>query len=274
MFTFFLLGPSFLFSQELDQVIVKQNLLFRNPLTTKDYGLHGNVKKLEKRTSFADPKISTVYETLFFSGTGLLTKKAYYSEGEKEPNLIYYYHYNNNRLDSITNTHHIEKEVFNYDDRNRLIKKITYGKYDETKDEIDEAESFHYNSENYIIKSVKDSANLVMESKYNKKKQIIQIKSYYTNNPENMAVTEYQFQTLYDKPDVVITKRNEKTQNTTIYKCDIKGNHIETITISQNKTANKIQNSMIYDQHSNITSNIISDKGNKISETVQKIEYY
>lgn len=266
------LYPAAVFTQELDHVMLKQELLFRPVLSKKDYGLYGNIKKLEITNSHYDPKITTTHEILSFSATGLLVKKEFYREGEKDAMETSYYHYSNSKVDSITNNTHTAKQLFTYDDQNKLVKKVNYGRYEENKDEIDEVETFFYNSENFIIKSVK-SSNFVMECKYNKNNQIIQIKSYSTDTPKDIDLTEYQFQTLPGKPDKVITKRNGKIQNTLQNKFDTKENTIKTIIISPNKTGRTIKNNLTYDNHDNIISNISFNNGEKTGEMIQEIEY-
>lgn len=272
IFIILLLFPVLVFAQDLDHVILRQELLFRIPLSTKDYGLHGSIQKLQKMTSYSDTQIPKTYETLFFSGKGLLTKREFYREGEKDATVTSYYHYSNKKIDSITTNTHTEKEVFNYDNNNRLIKKITYGKYEETRDEIDEVENFYYNSQDYIIKSVKDLSNLITECKYNSNSQLIQIKSFYSDNPKDTDVTEYQFQTS-DKPHTAITKENGKIQTTFLYKFDTKGNNIETTIISPDKTGKTIKNNITYDSSGNIISNVTLNNGSKTSVLIQEIEY-
>ncbi|REC73661.1 hypothetical protein DRF60_19210, partial [Chryseobacterium elymi] len=200
------------------------------------------------------------------------TKRELYREGEKEEMETSYYHYSNSKLDSITNNTDTAKQVFTYDDQNKLVKRVSYGRYEENKDEIDEEETFYYNSENFIIKSVK-STSLVIECKYNKNNQIVQTKSFSTDNPKEIDVTEYQFRALSDKPDTVITKRNGKIQNTLLNKFDAKENTIETAIVFPDKTGRTTKNSLIYDHQNNIVSNITSNNEGKISERIQEIEY-
>jgi len=267
-----LLLPICISAQELDQVILKQDLLFRNVLSKKDYGVHGDIRKLQITNSNFGDKVTKYHETIYFSDTGVITKKELYGEGEKEAVETLLYHYNNNKLDSITNNSHTAKQVFTYDDQNKLIKKVSYGKYEENKDEIDEEETFHYNSENFIIKSVK-STNLVIECKYNKTNQIVQTKSFSTDSPKDIDVIEYQFRALTDKPDIIITKRNGKVQNTVLNKFDTKENTIETTIIFPDKTGRTTKNSLTYDNNGNIVSNITSNNEGKTGERIQKIEY-
>ncbi|MBL1219265.1 hypothetical protein JET18_00320 [Chryseobacterium sp. L7] len=267
-----LLLPVSVSAQELDEVILKQDLLFRNLLSKKDYGVHGDIKKLRVTHSNFGGKITKYYETIFFSKAGIITKRELYREGEKEEMETSYYHYSNSKLDSITNNTHTAKQVFTYDDQNKLVKMVSYGRYEENKDEIDEEETFYYNSENFIIKSVK-STNLVIECKYNKNNQIVQTKSFSTDNPKDIDVTEYQFRTLADMPDTVITKRNGKIQNTLLNKFDAKENTIETAIVFPDKTGRTTKNSLTYDHQNNIVSNITSNNEGKISERIQEIEY-
>ncbi|REC74029.1 hypothetical protein DRF60_18300 [Chryseobacterium elymi] len=54
-----------------------------------------------------------------------------------------YYHYSNSKLDSITNNTHTAKQVFTYDDQNKLVKRVSYGRYEENKDEIDKSKPIY-----------------------------------------------------------------------------------------------------------------------------------
>ncbi|MDR2236823.1 MAG: hypothetical protein LBE92_11930 [Chryseobacterium sp.] len=258
-------------AQPTQSVFLKQDLLFRPSVTLKDYGLKGKVKKVELVTFYTDSALKKSYQTLYFSDTGVLIQNSFYSENEKANATTFSYHYRDGRLNSITTATGTGKQIFSYDSSGRLIRKDSYGKYEEDKHEVDETESYHYNSQDYIIKSAK--TNLITECKYNNNHQIREIRSYYADKPSEVSVTEYQFKTLAEKPYTVVTKNNGKINETENLQYDNRENMIESVTIGSDSTKNTSTHRIAYDRKGNIISETVYIKGKEFSTTTKEIEY-
>ncbi len=259
----------FITAQQPDDSVLRQNLLFRPPVTLQDHGLQSNVKKVEITTSYSDKAAQQDYRTLYFSDTGLLLKNSFHRE--KEDELTVYYHYDNGRLDSITSSDGTGKEVFSYDSTGRLIRKSSYGKYEDNKNEIDETEEYHYNKQGYIIQSVR--SNFILECNYTADHQIREVKSYYTDQPSDISSTVYQYKSLKDRPDLIINKKNGRVQETTLITYDHRKNAVETVSVYPDKTRITVTSSINYDDQGNISSCITSTGGKKTSTVIQKTEY-
>lgn len=215
----FFLFPLISFSQSLkNDLFLKQDVMIRGYLTTKDYNLKGNVKKV-LNTSYLFNEDGSKNEkgycdANYFSQQGALIKSETYSTQSPNDKSTNIYYYSSNRLDSTSSP---SKKEYKYDN-NRLLKRIiSYGNYEENKNEIREIEDFFYDSNNRIIKAVNKLANLEEIYEYGKNGEII---LFQIINSENNDTTQYEY--VYDETanvqTFIIKNRDNKILERTYYK--------------------------------------------------------
>lgn len=258
------------YSQQPDETFLKQNLMFRNAVSLKDYSLKGKVQRMEISRTDADFGSSSDY-VFHFSETGLITKTETIINKDRKNMVTRFFHYSNNKLDSITNKDGTSKEEFFYDDLGRLTKKVSYGSYEENKNSISEVEHYSYDNENFIIKAEKDYAQMVTTALYDKQGRFIRTNMYSISAPEVVDVMEYSYS---DKSEKSVWKQNGKPVFTTTiyYKEDKIIDAIEITDVNGNKTTTDVQ--FTFDKKGNIITETSLENGRKSSEAIFKIIYY
>jgi len=163
-------------AQDINDNIRKQHLSVRNSITLKDWSLRGPVKSVRECTYSYDKngqKAATVYCTENnFSSAGVLLKRSSYSNTEKNTDDNWY-HYANNRIDSITG---FQKKVYLYDDNDYISEIVTYGAYNENRYKVVQREKLHYDHQGMAIQNIQttypDKEVTQTTFKYDKKGEI------------------------------------------------------------------------------------------------------
>nr|WP_315222342.1 hypothetical protein [uncultured Flavobacterium sp.] len=275
LFVFFLFSLSG-FSQSItDDLFLKQDVYIRGDLTTKEYNLKGNPKKVITTAYQFDEKdgskskIGYTY-VKYFSTQGLLTKEESYKTNDTIDKSVENYYYTGIRLDSVSD---FRKRVYHYDNKGRL-RKIFF--YDSDGKNIDEEEYF-YDVNNLINKVVQKSNKLKIIYNYNKNGNIILMTSIHSDN-HNGTQNEY----LYDAfGDLSASISNDKTNDIfmkTNYKRQKDKNNnliVSEIIVHSNKSKTiNYKSTYIYDSQGSLI-NLTSFKNNKKTDVYEsKIVYY
>jgi len=155
IFLFFLFSLSG-FSQSItDDLFLKQDVYIRGDLTTKEYNLKGNPKKIITTAYQFDEKDGSKSKigyryVKYFSTQGLLTKEESYKTNDTIDKSVENYYYTGIRLDSVSG---FRKRAYRYDRQGRLKKIIFYNSDKKNKDE----EDFFYDNNNFINKVIQKS---------------------------------------------------------------------------------------------------------------------
>lgn len=271
-FIFLLVIPIFCNAQTIDSVILKQRC-GRPLLTKEDFGFKGNIKTVSSKTRSYKPN-SDINENdfdvtkWFFSSAGLVLKMEQWSSSNAN-RTISTYHYANNRLDSITGSD--ERNYFEYDDKNRLVKSYSVS------NEMDTSEitTFFYNSKDLI--SCQKSKSVDFTYEYNSNNEIIKITDSLLSSGEINSEITYTF--LETGITSFARYFNFTSQSQTIF--DAEKNRIKMITVIERKTSNggKIEKDSSgwvyqYDDHKNIVNEIEYFGKKKLKWVEQKIVYY
>ena len=275
-FTFFL---SFLllfwislgFGQKLDSVFLKQSSLVRVPVTVKDFGLKGNVKMVETTSSNLDGPAMTTIHRNYFSESSLLLKTEFYNTENSKDKTVWNYHYSKNKLDSITTNDGTRKQIFHYDQKNRMISQSNYGKYDDNKNEIEETESYFYNDKDMIIKKINDSTKFIILVLYDAKNQLKRSNFYKLDTPEDVNVSEYDSES---KTENTVMKRNGKVIYSAAVIINSNGNFDVVDTKDQDNKKLKFTYEYIYDKNKNYINQLSFVNGKKNRVETRKIIYY
>lgn len=261
----------FINAQHVDSILLKQSSLMRMPLTVKDFGLKGKVKMIETTTSNLEGPPMTTVRRNYFSETSMLLKTEFSNMDIADDKTVWNYHYSNNKLDSITMNDGTGKQIFHYDQKNRLISQSNYGKYDDTKDQIEETESYFYNDQDMMIKKINDSTKFVILVLYDAKNQLKRSNFYHLDTPEDVNVSEYDAES---KIENTIMKRNGKIIYSAAVIINSNGDFDVVDTKDQDNKQFKFTYEYIYDKNNNYINQLSFLNGKKDRVEDRKIVYY
>ena len=260
-----------IFGQKVDSLFLKQSSLMRMPLTVKDFGLKGKVKMAETTSYNVDTDPMTMIHRISFSESGFLLTSESYRTDDPDDKTTWNYHYGSNRLDSITTNDGTRKQIFHYDQKNRLISQSNYGRYEDNKDDIEETETYFYNDQDMIIKKVNDSSKFVILALYDAKNQLKRTNFYQLDTPEDVNVSEYDTES---KTENTIMKRNGKILYTAVVKVNSNGNFEVVDTTDDTNKKLTFTYEYVYDKNKNYTHQTTILNGKKIRVEDRKIVYY
>lgn len=260
-----------IFGQKVDSLFLKQSSLMRMPLTVKDFGLKGKVKMAETTSYNVDTDPMTMIHRISFSESGFLLTSESYRTDDPDDKTTWNYHYGSNRLDSITTNDGTRKQIFHYDQKNRLISQSNYGRYEDNKDDIEETETYFYNDQDMIIKKVNDSSKFVILALYDAKNQLKRTNFYQLDTPEDVNVSEYDTES---KTENTIMKRNGKILYTAVVKVNSNGNFEVVDTTDDANKKLTFTYEYFYDKNKNYTHQTTILNGKKIRVEDRKIVYY
>ncbi|KNB63050.1 MULTISPECIES: hypothetical protein [Chryseobacterium] len=274
LFIIGLLSSSSVFSQETESLLyLKQELLFREPILKKDYKLHGLVKSLKITTNHYENNFVS-YQNLYFSKEGFLTKSEYYTNLDKKHIVVTVYNYQNSKLMYLVESNGTGKKVFYYDNMNRLIKEISYGKYNENKDEVENIKEFVYNSKNQIIKTT--DYDKVSEFIYDTSDRFTQIKYFYVSDPDEIFTDKFNYQDNKNHSYSSVSMKNGVIISRYRYKSnyDEKNNITDLETETEGMPLKVEKNVYMYDSQDNISKKETYHNDKKVSLQIYSINYY
>ena len=262
------------FSQETEGLLyLKQELLFREPILIKDYKLHGMVKSLKTTTNHYENNFVS-YQNLYFSKEGFLTKSDYYTSLDKKDISVRVYNYQNGKLMSSVESNGTGKKIFHYDDTNRLLQEINYGKYNENKDEVEDIKEYKYNSKNQIIKTIDNDKT--SEFVYDTNNRVIQIKYFYVSDPDEIFTDKFNYQDNTNHSYSSVSMKNGVIISRYKYKSnyDEKNNVTDLETETEGMPLEVEKNVYVYDRQGNISKKETYHNGKKVSLQIYNISYY
>ncbi len=257
--------------QSLDSTFLKQSILVRPSLTLKDYGLNGKVSSVEIISSNSDIPATTTKQKNYFSKSGFITKLEFYPSNHKDEIITWNYYYSLDKLDSITTNDGTRKQTFFYDSNDRMVMKQFFGKYDDTKNDIEETEHYFYNERGFIEKAINDTTQVVIQCLYDNSGRLERTNLYNFLSPEDVNVSEHYYDGNTEK---IVTKKNKKILSTDIIKLNSFNQFDEIDSTQYDGQKLKFTYDYSYDQKQNFINLIEFVNGIKNRTETRKIIYY